>query len=688
MTTAHINRNFWILILILFTGLGLALALPTLAQAQQAGKGDQLSVISNQLSVIRELSLFTDHRLVEDESNALAAASVYRVAKSGDGTDGLTWTKAFTNVQSALVAADSGVEIWVATGIYTPGTALTNTFTLTSGVELYGGFAATETLRTQRDWAANPTVLSGDIAGDDTTDANGVVTTTANISGTNSYHVVTGSGVATTTVLDGFTITAGQADGSYASPCDNECGGGMYNLSGSPTLANVTFSGNLADNDGSGMYNYDFSSPLLTDVTFSGNFATRGGGMYNELSNPSLTDVTFSSNSAEYYGGGMFNDKSSPTLTNVTFSGNSAAYIGGGMCNIDSNPTLTNVTFSGNLAGSGGGMWNDSNSSPVLTNVTFSGNSVEYHGGGMYNSSSSPILYNSILWNNRDSSGTGTITATIALDSSSSITLTHSLAQGTGGSTSWTADASFVNGGENLDDDPLFTTPISLTNVPTTSGNLRLGAGSPAINAGENQYVTGVSTDLDGEPRINGGTVDMGAYEFPFYTLAVSLAGSGDGSVTGSGISCAGDCTESYPDGTVVTLTAAAGTGSTFAGWSGACTDLTGDCVVTMTEARSVTATFTQQHTLSVSLAGTGGGGVTSSPAGIDCSQAVGSDCSETYDHDTVVTLTAVADSGSIFAGWSGACSGSGTCQVTMTEARAVTATCNKTDIYLPLVSR
>ena len=76
------------------------------------------------------------------------------------------------------------------------------------------------------------------MAADDTTTGAGVVTTTASISGTNSHHIVTGSGVTLTAVLDGFTITAGQANGSYADPCGPVCGAGMYNDGGSPTLAN------------------------------------------------------------------------------------------------------------------------------------------------------------------------------------------------------------------------------------------------------------------------------------------------------------------------------------------------------------------------------------------------------------------------------------------------------------------
>lgn len=144
------------------------------------------------------------------------------------------------------------------------------------------------------------------------------------------------------------------------------------------------------------------------------------------------------------------------------------------------------------------------------------------------------------------------------------------------------------------DTNPRWATPAPIQIKPTISGNLRLGAGSPAIDKGNSVYISGVSTDLDENPRIIGGSVDMGAYEVKFYTLTVSLAGSGSGSVSSvpTGIDCGTDCTESYADGTVVTLTAAAGTGSSFSGWSGACTNTSGDCLVTMSAARSVTATF------------------------------------------------------------------------------------------------
>jgi len=140
-------------------------------------------------------------------------------------------------------------------------------------------------------------------------------------------------------------------------------------------------------------------------------------------------------------------------------------------------------------------------------------------------------------------------------------------------------------------------------------------------------------------------------------------------------------------DGEVVTLTATADISSTFTGWSGAGCSGTGDCVVTMTETRTITAAFALNYQeLSVTLAGTGSGGVSSIPSGINCPD----DCTETLDLNTVITLTATADSDSTFTGWSGGgCSSTGTCVVNMTEAVSVTATfTRKYLINLPLIMR
>ncbi|MBI5057601.1 MAG: M6 family metalloprotease domain-containing protein [Nitrospirae bacterium] len=155
-------------------------------------------------------------------------------------------------------------------------------------------------------------------------------------------------------------------------------------------------------------------------------------------------------------------------------------------------------------------------------------------------------------------------------------------------------------------------------------------------------------------------------------TLTVNISGNGSGTVTSlpAGINCGNDCTEVYNYNTEVTLSAVADTGSTFAGWSGACSG-TGSCIVTMDAARFVTAGFTlDTYDLMVSKTGTGGGVVTSLPAGINC----GADCTEPYDYDTYVELSAVPDTGSTFTGWSGACTSTGVCEVTIDNAKSVTA--------------
>lgn len=173
------------------------------------------------------------------------------------------------------------------------------------------------------------------------------------------------------------------------------------------------------------------------------------------------------------------------------------------------------------------------------------------------------------------------------------------------------------------------------------------------------------------------------------YLLNVSKDGTGIGRVNGTGpIDCGGRCSALVPINYPVTLTATPVTGSKFTGWSGSgCSD-TGTCTMTMDAAKSVTANFTlNTYTLNVSKNGTGSGTVTSNPSGIDC----GSDCSETYNPDTSVTLTATAATGSTFTGWSGeGCSGTGTCTVLIDAVMSVTANfdLNTYRIYLPLVMR
>lgn len=160
--------------------------------------------------------------------------------------------------------------------------------------------------------------------------------------------------------------------------------------------------------------------------------------------------------------------------------------------------------------------------------------------------------------------------------------------------------------------------------------------------------------------------------------LTVTKAGSGFGTVTGSpaGVACGSDCDQEFETGKEVTLTAKAAAGSKFSGWSGCASEPEGDCKVTMSAARAVTATFdpVPKQKLTVKKAGSGTGVVTSAPSGIDCRK----DCTQEYEEGKEVMLKAVPVEGtnSTFTGWSGGgCSGTESCKVTMSAAKEVTAT-------------
>jgi hypothetical protein len=222
----------------------------------------------------------------------------------------------------------------------------------------------------------------------------------------------------------------------------------------------------------------------------------------------------------------------------------------------------------------------------------------------------------------------------------------------------------FADGSSTIRD--VFVNLVDLYGAPDPS--------SPAIDAATGAAPT---TDILGNPRAVGAGSDMGAWErqiaAPTFTLDVTRSGTGTGTVSSApvGISCGGDCFQNYAEGTSVTLTAAATAGSTFTGWSGDCSGV-GACVVTMTVARFVDASFMSlgSRTVSVTKSGTGTGMVVSDLAGISC----GVDCSASFPHSTQVTLTAIPTGGSTFVGWTGACNGAAGCVVNVTDDLAVEA--------------
>jgi hypothetical protein len=336
-------------------------------------------------------------------ANATAQTTRYvKPSASGLG-DGSSWANASGDLQSMINASASGDQVWVAAGVYKPtvGTDREIAFSLKNGVAVYGGFPDTgEPDMDDRDWETYVTTLSGDIG-------------VANDNSDNSFHVIFNENVDNSALLDGFTISGGNADGEVNLQSN---GGGMYNQSASPGISNCKFISNSAEARGGGMYNTQSSHPAVTDCAFSDNSAGAGGGGVENIfsSAPVFTDCSFSNNSAgnpgySEGGGGVDNMLgSNATFNNCTFTGNTSTVGGCGMRNYNSNPTLNDCTFSqNNCANSGGGGMLNHSASPVLTNCIFSENNASSGAGMMNYFASSPELNNCSFISNTATLGGG-----------------------------------------------------------------------------------------------------------------------------------------------------------------------------------------------------------------------------------------------------------------------------------------
>jgi parallel beta-helix repeat protein len=509
---------------------------------------------------------------------------IYVDTNAPGSNDGSSWADAYNYLQDALADVNSNPDvnqIRVAHGIYTPdcnsaapeGTGDREaTFQLIDGVTLKGGYAGFgQPDHNVRNVGLYETILSGDLDGNDVDLSDPCDLLTEPTRAENSYHVVTGSGTDETAVLDGFTITAGNANGQ-GYPIYQNYGAGMYNSGypdpnpSSPTLNNCTFRNNVAGGSGGGICNRWDCSPRLTDCIFIGNSANQGGGMSNSYNcNSTLINCIFIGNSARndgsYGGGGMFVHDSGQTLINCLFLGNSAFYGAGMDCSDTREMNLTNCVFSGNSADYGGGMRSKNTCRTInLYNCSFSKNSANYLGGGIYNRDYGTTrrmkLINCILWGNNDSSSLGEFSQIRPSDYELSV----SYCDIQGG---W-------EGIGNIDVDPLFVDPCN--------GDYHLLPGSPCIDAGDPNYLAEPNeTDLDGNPRVVDGdndgnsVVDMGAYEhriiyvdtdangaddgtswtdaFNYLQDALAAAGSGAQIWVAEGIYTP-DCNSAVPDGT------------------------------------------------------------------------------------------------------------------------------------------
>uniref|UniRef100_UPI00373FD641 choice-of-anchor Q domain-containing protein n=1 Tax=Pedobacter arcticus TaxID=752140 RepID=UPI00373FD641 len=424
------------------------------------------------------------------------ANGIVYVKPDGYGT-GASWTNAYGELADALVAAKQNTAIQyihVARGTYkpmytpqdgqnftpNPSNARDKAFLLVNNVKVYGGFAGTETSLSQRDLTltANKSILSGDI---------GTVANTAD----NTYHVIVSAGEIGTAELNGFTVTAANGNDLGSSILINNkqaprnYGGGMLNTSSSPSINKVIFAANNSGGGG-GMNNTGTSLPTISQTVFMENTATNGGGMENSgQSSPTITNTLFSGNTANR-GGGINNAISLlTTITNTVFSGNNAAQDGGAIYNLMSPLIVTNSTLSGNKAsGSGGGIYNDDD----FINYTFQ-------------------IRNSIVLGNS--------TGIYQEIPNSNQEISNSLIQGETSNANGNLDATGVTPTQIFNNAPNFTT------APFTAGDYTLVENSLAINKGDQTLfdtgktpdLSGITTDLAGNPRIFDNEIDMGAFE-------------------------------------------------------------------------------------------------------------------------------------------------------------------------------
>jgi parallel beta-helix repeat protein len=446
-----------------------------------------------------------------------ASAAVIRVKPSGnDGNSGASWVLAKKTVGAAIAAAGEGDEIWVAAGTYPEhlkNTVLNETTNpVPINVALYGGFAGSEANRGDRNWTANLTILDGGGGAVPTPPATGTVLT---ISG----------GAGPTTRVDGFVITNGHAIG----------GGGISIFASGPTIVNNTITSNLASVGGGILVmDYDFvppttSQPVITDNVITNNYCAEGGGGIAVVgqgrlvtfapAQPLIARNTISLNISDYTGAGIGSyGHASPDIFDNWIIANGAAYDeanitggGGGIFatsrDVDDEPIsyaicapaiVSNViSANGGYLGAGIFVWDTDTGIPTITNNTIFAN----NGIGIYWKTTSPSIRNNIVafntWGLQQPS-----------DAPTSPTISHNCVYGNsirGQRTDYAGIADQTGTSGNISADPGF--------ANAAIGDVLLQPGSPCVNAG----LTGATAvgwkDIQGQGRVLGNGVDIGADE-------------------------------------------------------------------------------------------------------------------------------------------------------------------------------
>lgn len=488
-------------------------------------------------------------------------AQIRYVTPTGAGDlSGSSWANASNDLQNTLNASASGDQVWIAAGTYKPKRLVDDfgtynvpsrkaTFAVRNNILIYGGFAGTETLLSERNWITNRTILSGDIDNNDFM----VDGLSDEIIGNNSIHVVIISDVTGTSTIDGVIITGGYTANGFnvtlsGRIIDSNIGSAIVIYNSLTTINNCSFIGN--EGNGSGTIFNSGSNSTITNCSFSNNISgLSGAGIGNSLSSPTINNCTFSNNLAGTLAAGIYNSASSPSITNCTFTSNTANSNGGAIFNTGSpcSPTITDCSFIGNNANFGGAVYNFFTASPILNRCLFKDNTSLHDGGAVYSTGGTMNIKNSQFYNNSAEPTSGVGGAVYISDGTTNSVLINCTIYGNnansgraifytsatlkvhnsivwGGVSGSTYD--FKNciveglvGGSNGNLDGT-TITLSQLFINSAVGNLKLKTGSPAIDAGSNVLYTNAGgnlatdKDLSNNNRLVTVTIDMGSYEF------------------------------------------------------------------------------------------------------------------------------------------------------------------------------
>ena len=340
---------------------------------------------------------------------SLGAQTIYVDADAGGANDGSSWTDAYTDLGVAIDNAAAGAALWIADGTYIPGDGASDTlyYTIDKALELYGGFAGTETSPADRDAANAPTVVSGDASGDDTTgdfDAN---------KADNLRKLFVVDSFVTRVTFDRLTLSGADAETDPdAFPTFWTRGAAIYARS-PVTVNDCTFSGNRADR-GAGVYVFrDGAGSRFTNSTFTQSAATnRCIGVYAfAVDDIRVSDCAFVDNPASLRGGVHFFRSNNSVVENCTFDNNISAGFNAGFYSWNGidvrvrNCSFTNMSSTNATSIYVDGRENDTLNLTV-TNCLFEGNNSTGRAGGLTSANGRVRIVGS-AFNENTSTGSG-----------------------------------------------------------------------------------------------------------------------------------------------------------------------------------------------------------------------------------------------------------------------------------------